>query len=152
MATPQATHINAYRAEAVEAQARLQAAQGEADVALQAYVDKGGDRADIVGVEQSNQPKDANVKLSLPKGGNKKPAASKDETPPADESKPADESAPDESKPAEVQLPDEFKDGDVAYKAERAANGKVYKYTKDGETVKKVEYAKAYDKVQGSEA
>lgn len=152
MATPQETHINAYRAEAVAAQGRLQVAQGEADTALQAYVDKGGDRADIVGVEQPNEPKKAEVKSSLPKGGAKKPGASKDETPPADESKPADESAPDESKPADVQLPDEFKDGDVAYKAERAANGKVYKYTKDGETVKKVEYADAYSKVQGSEA
>lgn len=148
MATPQETHINAYRAEAVAAQTRLQAAQGEADVALAAYVAKGGDESDIRNVEPANEPKDANVKQSLPKGGAKKPGASKDESDKQDGA-PAPEK-PEE--PAKVELPDEFKDGDVAYKAERAANGKVYKYTKDGETVKKVEYAKAYDKVQGSEA
>lgn len=51
-----------------------------------------------------------------------------------------------ESKPEEpVKLPDSFEVGDDKYEALRNKDGKIYKYTLNGEGIKKAEYQEAHD-------
>lgn len=84
------TNINAYRAEAVAAQERLVVAQSDADKALQAFIDRGGDPYEVV-----PKPKDEDKPKakSKPKKSEDKPAEEAESEAPAEESEAV---APDE--------------------------------------------------------
>lgn len=132
MSIQQPTNINAYHTEALAALARANQAQQEAESAVAAYVAQGGKESDV-------RPDAVKANRSAKSGKfvDEGEAKANPDTTVKEKVKPG--------KPVEVVLPDEFKVGKVAYKAEHAANGKVYKYTKDGATIKKAEYSAAYE-------